>query len=144
MSNIQCEIRYNTLSKEQIVSHYEENGISLPNQSLEEYARKLKANAELIELWHSGKLVGLCACYMNNFDSKVAYIAHIAILGTYRGEGLGESLISQVEHKAKSKGFDYMQLEVNKDNTAAYRFYQKKGYVLKEDRGGKLLMYKAL
>ena len=144
MSSIQCEIRYNTLSEEQIVWHYEENGISLPNQSLEEYARKLKANAELIELWHSSKLVGLCACYMNNFDSKVSYISHIAILETYRGLKLGEYLISHVEQNAKSKGFDCMQLEVSKDNTAAYRFYLKMGYELKEDRGQKLLMRKLL
>ena len=144
MSSIQCEIRYNTLSEEQIVWHYEENGISLPNQSLEEYARKLKANAELIELWHSGNLVGICACYMNNFDSKVAFIAHIAILGTSRGKGLGEYLISHVEQKAKSKGFDCMQLEVSKDNVAAYKFYQKIGYELIEDRGQKLLMCKLL
>ena len=144
MSNNSYEIRYNTLSEEQIVRHYEENGISLPNQSLEEYACKLKANAELIELWHSGKLVGLCACYMNNFDSKVSYISHIAILETYRGLKLGEYLISHVEQNAKSKGFDCMQLEVSKNNVAAYKFYQKMGYERKEDRGTKMLMYKSL
>lgn len=144
MSGIQCEIRYNTLSIEQIVRHYEENGITLPNLNLEEYACKLKANAELVELWHNGKLVGLCACYMNNFEAKGAYISHIAILETYRGLKLGEYLISQVEQKAKSKGFDSMQLEVSKDNTAAYRFYQKMGYEPKEDRGVKLLLRKEL
>ena len=144
MSQIQCEIRYNTLSIAQIVLHYEENGIFLPNLSIEEYAGKLKANAELVALWYTDKLVGLCACYMNNLESKIAYISHIAILETYRRLRQGEYLISHVEQRAKSKGFDSTQLEVSKDNTAAHRFYLKMGYELKEDRGQKLLMRKLL
>lgn len=143
LSNL-CEIRYNTASHEQVIGHYKECDIFLPNLTMEEYVCKLKTNAEMIELWHRDKLVGLCACYMNDYESLMAYITHIAISKEFRYKGLGKFLILCAESRAKEKGFRVMDLEVLKENLVACDFYHKMGYVLKEDRRDKMLMQRLL
>lgn len=137
-------IRYNTLSEMQIITHLQETGIVMDEKTLLEYVRKVMAFAQLTELWKTRKLIGLCACYMNDYKSLTAYITHIDISNELRHKGLGEVLISQVEICAKEKGFKNVELEVLKMNTIACGFYQKMGYTLKEDRGEKMLMHKNL
>lgn len=144
MENVEFEIRNNTLSEMQIITHFKENGIFMSEQALLGYAQKVKSFAELTELWKEGKLIGLCACYMNNYDSLIAYITHIAISKESRHEGYGQLLIMNVEHCAKEKGFKAMELEVFKTNVIACDFYRKMGYAIKEDRGEKFLLCKSL
>lgn len=77
------------------------------------------------------------------FDSKVAGQAHlevgefrgrflgkvgISIAKEFRGEGLGEELMKEIESEAKRLGLRIIHLEVYSDNEVALNLYKKLGY----------------
>lgn len=137
-------LKINTIDDEIIIHHYKECGISLDGINLTKYALKLRKYANTFELWHENVLIGCCICYMNDFETNVAYISHIAVLPSKTRKGYGRRLISETEAYAKDLGFLCLELEVSKDNTNAYVFYTKLGFYIKEDRGKKWLLSKQI
>ncbi|WP_068777526.1 ribosomal protein S18-alanine N-acetyltransferase [Paenibacillus sp. FJAT-26967] len=57
-----------------------------------------------------------------------AHVTNIAISGKYRGRKLGEVLVRQMQHKARSLGAVRMTLEVRASNFIAQRLYDKMGF----------------
>ena len=56
------------------------------------------------------------------------YIAHLAVIPSYRRRGIGKQLLEYAEVKAKEKGMHKCSLSVDMDNTAAINLYSKCGY----------------
>ncbi|MBA3535201.1 MAG: GNAT family N-acetyltransferase [Tatlockia sp.] len=76
------------------------------------------------------KLVGWCD--ISSLDRPV--FAHIGSLGigvlaAFRGQGIGESLISSALQKARVKGLTRIELTVRENNKAAIALYEKFGFI---------------
>jgi ribosomal protein S18 acetylase RimI-like enzyme len=56
------------------------------------------------------------------------YIANLAVLPQYQGRGIGSSLLSHVEEKAKNAGTQKCSLIVDTEKPAARRLYEHRGY----------------
>ncbi len=58
---------------------------------------------------------------------RFGYVMDLAVLREYQGKGLGHALMSKAEEYIKTKGLEWMQLDVTKNNSAL-DFYLKSGY----------------
>lgn len=61
--------------------------------------------------------------------SPLAWIFDITIHPNYRGRGIGRRLLHDMLHRAKSKGFDQIGLQVMHHNREAMEFYQREGFI---------------
>lgn len=130
----------NEIDETGIYTHFTDCQIHIDGVNLIEYAQKLRRNATTIEMWDADTLVGLCACYMNNYETRTAYITHIAISPQYRGRGYGKQLLEKTIALAIEKGFRYLNLEVLKANVPALALYKSHNFTIIEDRTTKYLM----
>ncbi len=79
----------------------------------------------------AGTVVGLYILHPNNVG-RCGHIANAsyAVLSEVRGQGIGERLVRDCLHQAKTHGFRILQFNaVVKTNTAARRLYEKLGFV---------------
>lgn len=67
----------------------------------------------------------------------------IALKAPCRGQGIGTALLLALFEKAKEAGYARVSLSVQKEN-AAYRLYQRLGFVEYKDNGSDLVMWKLL
>lgn len=59
----------------------------------------------------------------------------LAIVSTYRGQGLGRLLLSRLMDEAKLRGVIGLSLSVSKNNVVAVRLYEKAGFsIVTEDQ----------
>ena len=58
-----------------------------------------------------------------------AHVTNVAILPAYRGQKLGEKLMTALIERAKERGALSMTLEVRESNTVAKGLYAKFGFV---------------
>ena len=63
----------------------------------------------------------------------------ISFLPEFRGQGLGQQLMTAMLDLLKAKGYPSVSLSVSKDNPAV-RFYQRRGFVTVEEREDDYLM----
>ena len=73
-------------------------------------------------------IAGYCAIYINDYDTKTAYITLIATEKSHQRMGVGKALLERCEEETLKKGFSKIKLEVKKENTNAIHFYQKNGF----------------
>lgn len=80
-----------------------------------------------------GRRVGGLIMKEEGFNGeKYVYVYSIAVLGVYRGMGVGSSLIKSVfDHCAKC-GIEYVRLHSVALDQDIYSFYKKNGFVVKE------------
>lgn len=72
--------------------------------------------------------------YFASFSGQTGlYLEDIYIEQSYRGRGIGESILRQLAHTAKSRGCERIDFQVLDWNTPAVRFYLKLGAVRNED-----------
>lgn len=133
-------ISIDQINTNDIYTHFQDCQIHIDGVNLVEYAQKLRRNATTIEMWDADTLVGLCACYMNDYETRTAYITHIAISLQYRGCGYGKLLLETTIAAAAEKGFLRLNLEVLKTNFPALALYQSHDFTIIEDRNTKYLM----
>ena len=72
------------------------------------------------------------------FDDQTPSLS-ISFLPDFRGQGLGQQLMTAMLDLLKAKGYPSVSLSVSKDNPAV-RFYQRLGFVTVEERGDDYLM----
>jgi ribosomal protein S18 acetylase RimI-like enzyme len=70
---------------------------------------------------------------------RFGYVMDLSVLREYQGRGLGNALMEKAEEYIRSKGLEWMQLDVTKDNPAL-NFYLKSGYREKSTRLEKKLL----
>lgn len=87
-----------------------------------------------IEIWVApagrSKPVELRAALVLFFrrDSRVARVYSLAVAPRYRGEGLGEALLSRAATRARQRGCTTLALEVREDNDRALALYLRSGF----------------
>lgn len=101
--------------------------------SLTEYGKKIYEKSDIFGAVVDGEIVGIAAVYVNNHDTKQAYLTYIAFLEKYTHCGYGNKLLNSVLKTAQEAGMRQMKLEVKKTNSRAYTFYQKHGFVYSEN-----------
>ncbi len=69
---------------------------------------------------------------------QYGYVSEIAVLREFQGKGIGQVLMNRVEEFIKSKGLEWMELNVSEGNKAL-DFYLKLGYKTKSVRMNKRL-----
>ena len=97
---------------------------------LNDYCKKLKSFASNFEIWENDKLVSLIAVYMNNLDSKTAFISNVSVEEKFQGLGLASKLLKNVIEESIQKGFEKIMLQVRPNNKNAIELYKKFGFEL--------------
>jgi ribosomal protein S18 acetylase RimI-like enzyme len=89
------------------------------------------ADAFLIAEDERGERAGFVyAVTQRDFFTRERY-AHISEIAVARsGAGVGAELMDAVEQWARERGYRIVSLNVVEDNTAAQRFYERRGYAL--------------
>ena len=131
MTNFKIEYRNNVSNSSDILSHLmmvDNNFIPKLSSrvNLEEYSIKLRAFSKTFEAWYNNELIGFIALYLK--EDKSAFISNLSVLENYNGLGIGTELIKNCSNYLNSIGFEKIELEVNKDNLQALKFYEKNNF----------------
>lgn len=129
------------ITPERLLQHYKDCNMPIAGVDMRQHSEKLCALATMILVYTADEnLVGLCACYMNDYNTQTAYITHIAISPQYRGKGYGKQLLEKTIAIAQEHGFQRLNLEVLKTNLSVLALYQSHDFTIIEDRNTKYLM----
>lgn len=75
--------------------------------------------------------VGLVNCFegFSTFACRPLVNVHdVVVLGSHRGQGIGEKMLAHVEQMARSRGACKLTLEVLSGNRSAARLYERVGF----------------
>ena len=89
--------------------------------------------------WHSAMPVGIAICFIgfSTFLARPLINIHdLAVLPTYRGQGVGHRLLEQVAARGRELGCCKLTLEVRADNCPAQRLYEAAGFDNAASYGG--------
>jgi ribosomal protein S18 acetylase RimI-like enzyme len=95
---------------------------------------KILSDDSLGRVWliqHNSQAIGyivLTFGYSLEYRGREAVIDEIYILESHRGQGIGKRAIEFVEEVSPSLEIKVLHLEVERENIAAQRFYQKVGF----------------
>ena len=128
------------------------NGRALPDDVLAGLIGGLRAlPTTLIFLAYVDRRpVAIATCFrgFSTFVGKPLVNIHdLAVLAEYRGRGIGRQLLGHIEQKARRLGCGRITLEVQQNNPAARKVYEKNGFaqaVYNDVNGGALFYTKAL
>lgn len=109
-----------------------------------DYATKIRSNAVTFEAWKNDELIGLIACYLNNYETLDGYVTNISTLQEHQGRGIASILLNKAIEAALDENFKTLSLEVEVENKKAIDLYRKAGFVLNGRRGNKYLMINRL
>ena len=91
-----------------------------------------------------GSVVGFLAIEVHHEDFDYLYYDDFSVSAAYRSKGIGAALLQRAEDYAKALGIEKTCLHVEKENTRAFRFYEKHGFAPLRDDGTRLLLGKQL
>lgn len=96
--------------------------------ALESYAAKLLERADIGCAVHGNRIIGFAAVYVNDTETKVAYLSMLAVLPEYQNQGIGKMMMSRIIALAREEGMRTLWLDVERSNYGAQRFYQSLGF----------------
>jgi ribosomal protein S18 acetylase RimI-like enzyme len=108
------------------------------------YSEKLQNNAVHFCVFDDNTLVGLAACYFNNFSEKTGYVTSFSVTEPYLRKGIARELLNMITDYAKAQGYLYITLRVNRLNDIAVGFYIISGFKVEgnvDDSGYILMKY---
>ena len=76
--------------------------------NFEDLIDKISCNANVISACINGQVAGYCAYYMNDFESREAYITLIAVDEDFRANHLGTIMLDYIKAVAVVNGFSVM------------------------------------
>ncbi len=103
--------------------------LSSAGVNIEEYAKKLFSQSEILMLQKEADIIGISAFYANDKRGR-AYLSFFAVEKHLEGRGFGKKLLRFSEERAKALGMNKMCLEVSDLNQNAIGFYRKMGYAI--------------
>lgn len=65
---------------------------------------------------------------VGGFDGRRGMVYHLAVVESFRNQGIGEMLMDELEHRLKMKGCIRCYLLVTVENESAQHFYKKRGW----------------
>lgn len=106
-----------------------------PLESLSETLEPLLTKPDIGRIWlilHHNNPIGyatICVGYSIEFAGRDAFLDELFIAPEYRSQGIGTTALRLVKLQAAELGIKALHLEVDRDNHAAQRLYQKSGFV---------------
>lgn len=139
--------RIEALSYEEVINHLLMTADDFTRHHKEfykKYAIKLSHNAMFaIARTVSNEMIGIIAFYSN--QKPAAFISHVWVSRTYRGNGLCRKMLQDVIDYCKKNGYNYVRLEVRNDNISAQKAYLRYGFKFIEyTQSNKLLEFRIL
>ncbi len=107
---------------------------------LEQYSHKIVEHATRFEAFSNNKLVGLIACYLNDYKKQSGFITNVSVVISFNGRGIAKQLLSMLMNYAAENNFSTISLEVNKLNLRALSLYEGAGFFLANEKQGVLQM----
>ena len=104
----------------------------------EQYSTKLSENAHFILAEQDNQPIGFIAYYLNE-EGKFIYVPFTAVHPTGRHKHIGHTMFSYLKGLL-GDSYQFIRLEVLKNNVNARRFYEREGFCISEDRGEKFLL----
>ena len=95
-----------------------------------EYFQKIDNFACFLIARKETEIAGFSAFYMNDQESKTAFVTLIAVAPHMQGQNIGTLLLEESEKLARENGMRRMFLKVRSENLKAIRFYEKQGYTI--------------
>lgn len=96
------------------------------SDSPQEIEKKLRHDPELFLVAEvQGKIVGTV---LGGFDGRRGLVYHLAVAQAQRGQGLGRTLMDEIERRLRAKGCIRSYLLVTRDNPEAVDFYAHRGW----------------
>lgn len=108
--------------------------------TLHEYAERLATHADFVLVEEDGEIAGFLA-YYTNLEGGFAYIPQIWVSDNHQRKGVGGLMLNMLIHNIPAS-FSSVRLEVRKNNEKAVSFYNKMGFIILKDNGGKILLEK--
>ncbi|MBK0348167.1 GNAT family N-acetyltransferase [Aerococcaceae bacterium zg-ZJ1578] len=103
--------------------------IPLTNKvNIREYVHKLYFQGRIICCFDDNKLVGIIGGYINDFQTKNAYISVVGVLNSYRGQSIASNLIKIFSIEASKNSMEYIYLHTHPSNEYAKKMYEKSGF----------------
>jgi ribosomal protein S18 acetylase RimI-like enzyme len=104
-----------------------ENGMNVGRSDTpEEIQKKVQRDPDLFLVAEFGdEIIG---SVIGAFDGRRGMIYHLAVHRDFRGQGVGASLLAEVEERLKAKGCLKCLLHVFANNTEAIEFYKNRGW----------------
>lgn len=117
---------------ENIVQLWKKTDLTITSSdSREQVERMLKLNPEFFLISKiDEKVIGVV---MGGFDGRRGYVHHLAIDPKYQKKGFGRLLIDELMKKFREKKIHKVHLFIEKRNKDVISFYQKLGWVMRND-----------
>jgi ribosomal-protein-alanine N-acetyltransferase len=103
------------------------------------YARKIRDKAHTFEAWMGEALIGLVAAYMNEED-RTCHITSVSVIEEFSGQGIAGQLLEACLGQARACRLSSASLEVSNQSQIARHVYEKYGFRVQLNLGGKLFM----
>lgn len=106
----------------------------MPTASLESVQALLRdRNIVMMTVNDNEKIIGVATLYlMPKIGKTVSHLEDVVVNGEYRGQGLGEKLVSKTIEIAKELGVQSIALTSRPTRVAANKLYQKLGFEIRE------------
>lgn len=92
----------------------------------QEIEKKLARDPDLFLVAElGGEIIG---SVLGGFDGRRGLAYHLAVRADLRQQGIGDSLMAEVENRLRKKGCRRVYLLVTRGNTPAMAFYEKRGW----------------
>jgi len=104
------------------------------------YAAKIIEKATIFSINDQGRLNAFVAVYCNDTDRKFAYLTIMAVGKQYRGKGIAFILLRTCIEYLKMLNFNYLKLEVYKNNPRAIAIYKNFGFEIIDENNTSFFM----
>jgi RimJ/RimL family protein N-acetyltransferase len=117
---------------DQVVALWQAAGLRpRPLDARDEIAKKLQRDPDLFLVAHVGpRIVGTV---IGGWDGRRATFYRMAVHPDHQRQGIGTSLMREMEKRLLDKGARSIQSNSGKENSSAHAFYQSLGYELRDD-----------
>jgi [ribosomal protein S18]-alanine N-acetyltransferase len=130
MATGEFRIRRATLADLDALVELEQAAFMTDRLSRRQYRRHLQgASAVVLAAADGPGLIGSAVVFFRH-NSAVARLYSIAVADAARGRGIARALLAAAEKAARRRSAGHLRLEVRRDNAAAIRLYERRGYSL--------------
>jgi len=134
----------NKSSKNDIYSHLIEcsNNFIPPLDkyvNIDEYSDKIYNKSVRFEAFCNNKLIGLIALYCN-IKKNIGFITNISVNSNFFNSDISIIILDNCKKYMLKNNYNYISLEVNKNNARAIRFYKKNKFIHTSSKKSNLIM----
>lgn len=106
--------------------------------NLDETANKYIERATIKYKLKDGSIIGMVAGYINNYETKEAYISLVGIRKNYRGNGIAKILLREFIYECKQKGFNKIFVDTYEENNIAMKLYRDEGFIVASQENNRI------